>query len=344
MKRREFCRSLAALAVGPVAPNVGGLWVASSRAVLEELAASMASGTWALVPPSAGMDQVLFSAGTTQNILIFGGAAPYDPIGKRILIVGCDHGQLAQFVQYGLATHAWTTLLKPSLGLHAYQHLAVDPATGVAYLLAQTADGGADLRRWDGSAWQFLVRFPMNPVTYSSITFWCGKLTWYDSTFGGVYQLESDLAWTNIGKHPTTRGVYQSVSVACGASYVFGGGNIYGQGDNPDGHWAGEKTLYRLTDGTVTAMPDAPFRVGIYNGMLTSGDGKGRVNLLGFGQFWQLDPAAKTMTRLRDPPAGLVDPVRQSVMACAIDALECAVYVQWDRSRTPKAAMYVFKA
>jgi hypothetical protein len=32
------------------------------------------------------------------------------------------------------------------------------------------------------------------------------------------------------------------------------------------------------------------------------------------------------------------------MMSCAIDALECGVYVQWDRARTPKVAMYVFKA
>ena len=348
MKRRRFFGAVAALATSPavaaIAPNMEEPPAASPRGVLADFVAAMPAGTWAPVPPSSGMDAALYSAGTTQNMLIFGGSTFYDPVAKRIPLLGCDHGQPDQFVQYDLATHAWSTVQKPSIGSHAYQHLAVDPATGSIYVTLMGRDDVAGIYRWNGTTFERLCRMPQPALNLiaTALAWWNGQLTWYEGSGGTVWLLDVDkLSWRPGGGFPGQRGIYHNVSAPTASGLVFGGGN------NFTNNWPADHQLWRLdTDRNVTRMPDAPFRIGIFNGMSLCGDGKGRVNLLGFSQFWRLDPAGSgTMTRLPDPPADLVSPAPAgSLMSCAIDELECTVYLQWDRARTPKAAMHVFKA
>ena len=357
MKRREFLGSMAVLAAAPapaaVAPNIERTLAApavapppeivSPHGVLAELVAALPHETWALVPPSARIDEVLYSAGTTQNMLIFGGSTFYDPVGKRIPLLGGDHGQPSQLVQYDLSTHSWSILERPCIGTHAYQHLAVDPATGSIYAVLLGRNETAGIYRWTGATFERLCLMPVSVVNLvaTALAWWTGRLTWYEGAGGRIFLLDvRSLTWSLGATSRAQPGAYHNVSVPTAAGLVFGGGN------NFNDNWPNDRQLWRLdADRNLTGMPDAPFRVGIYSGMSLCGDGNGRVNLLGFGQFWRLDPSGNgTLHRLQDPPPDLVKPAPAgSLMSCAIDELGCAVYIQWDRARTPKASMHVFK-
>jgi hypothetical protein len=313
----------------------------------------MAPGAWAMAPPAAGADAALASPGTTQNILIFGGQTFYDPVNKRIPIVGADHGQSPKTVGYDLKTHSWSIWHTNTPGSHAYQHTAVDPETGDVFLLSIAA--GA-VYRWSGSDWALHTMMSMfsdpaaqmrNWFIATALCWWNGKLTWFTG-FGTVYAFDAVAkVWLGLGQHPSgMNGAYHNIAVPTPDALLFGGGNVYdnGSGEHPDGRYAMDQTLVRLgKDGAVTPMPAAPYRVGIYNGMLASGGGGGKVNLLGFGEFWQLDPETVSMTRLPDPPAGLMDPVHQSVMACSIDELGCTAYFQWHRNASPASEVWIYK-
>ncbi len=323
--------------------------------VLADFVATLAPGTWGRLPDAANADVATASPGSIGNIITnFANATAYDPVRKRIPIVGGAHGVLPKLVTFDLVPHSWSVLLDPSIGSHPFQHVAVDPATGDTFLMAPmpagTSTSSFNLFRWNGSAWDDLGPMPEANATYSALAWWNGQLTWYNGTFGWIWARDAATGtWSPLGRHPAQQGAYHNVSAPTKDGLVFGGGNIYGQGDNPTGRWPLDQTLFLLApDKSITQMPDAPFRVGMAHGMLVYGDGKGRANLLGFGQHLLLDPAAKTLTRLPDPPAELLPPgdppSTSSIIACAIDELGCSVCVQWESAKTPHTSVWMHKA
>jgi hypothetical protein len=235
----------------------------------------------------------------------------------------------------------------PSIGSHPFQHLAVGP-DGTIYLMAPmpagTSTSSFNLFRWDG-AWIDLGPMAEAAATYSALAWWNGKLTWYTGNGAHkVYQRDPSGAWTLVANESNGNcGVYHSESVPTSAGLVYGGGN-----DSAGNYTQAAQLRLLKPDLTVIRLPDAPFKVGVAHGMNMVGDGKGRVNLLGFGQFWRLDPVAETMTRLPDPPPELLQPGdppgTMSIMSCAIDELECAVYIQWEAAKTPHTSIWVYKA
>ncbi len=346
----------------------GGGGGGGGTGALGTFAAAMSSGTWSLfTPASANMDTVVYQAGgTSATILEFGGGVPYDPINKQIRFIGCDHGMLPKFVQYDLGTNAWTELLGSLPGVHIYRHTVVNPTTGDTYRLLHQVDGQhADILKWNGSSWDYVTTLPGYPVPYGTINWHEGKISWVQSQ-GDWYACLYDIAldsWAVYGPQafPSGNGiygpfaVYHSVSVSTPSGYVFGGGNTSDPfNDNP---WLDSDKLFRLNpDHTFTQLTTAPHRIGIYNGMSMSWDGVSRINCVGFGEHWQLNPAGSgTWTQLADPPAGLNDPVSevegggggiphtQGVVPCNIDELGVCVYIQRQSAHSPEHEIWVYK-
>ncbi len=328
--------------------------------VLADFVAAAPSGWSMFTPAAANMDTVVGQVGgTSETILEFGGHVPYDPIHKRIYIVGCDHGLLPKFVQYDLGTNRWTEILASMPGVHIYEHTTVDPATGNIYHLKHQPDGShADIERWNGTGWDYVTTLPGYPVAYCAIGWHNGKLMWVQSQ-GSWYVCAYDVAhdhWDVYGPQAwagsTTAGVYHTRGVSTPSGYVFGGGN------NFDDSWTAYDKLFRLNDDhTFTQLTTAPHRVGVYNGMSMAWDGVSKINCVGFGEHWTLDPSGSgTWTQLASPPAGLNDPAAQAVggggglphtqgvVPCTINELGVCVYIQRQSVRTPRHEIWVYKA
>lgn len=324
--------------------------------VLADFAAGLRPGEWGRAPDAVHEDEATDSPGSSiQNVITnFANCTFFNPVKGEIPVVGGGHGVQPKFITLSLRTHSWSTLLDPSIGSHPFQHVAVDRAKGDTYLMAPMGAGTSassfNLFRWNGSAWDDLGPMPEASATYSALAWWNGQLTWYNGTFGWIWARDAATGrWSPIGRHPSQQGAYHAVSAPTKDGLLFGGGNIYGQGDNPTGRWPLDQTLFLLAqDKTVTQMPDAPFRVGMAHGMLLCGDGKGRGTLLGFGQHLLLDPAAKSLTRLPDPPAELLQPGdppgNASIIGCAIDELRCSAWIQWEAARSPHTSIWIHKA
>lgn len=318
----------------------------SGNSALEQLIASMAPGEWRkLTPQPAGMDDALYDpvgvlSGNNNGILPYAGSTAPG------YIVGADHGGRVKLVRYDQAANSWAILKNPDTGSHAYQHCCADDAGNVYKLVI----GDRKAYKWDGADWDVYADMATlvnaNHIA-TAMSWWNGALHWYDGNTGKVWRY-SGTSWTVAGSHPDQAGCYHNVCAPTSAGLVFGGGN------NFQANFAHTKELYLLApSGTVTRLPDAPYKVGIYSGMQLVGDGTGSgVLLFGFGEAWRWTPATG-MVRVADPPATMLQPnIRQApgggyYLANSIMSWAGAGYVvtvQYDRFATPKTAMHVFKA
>lgn len=344
---------------------------------LSTLVNGMASDSWALVTPepinmAAVIRDPTNPGSGSQNIVPFASNTPYDPIRKRVLIAGATHSSTApKFVQYDLATNTFSEIANPDFASHPFQHLTIDPVTGTPYKIFFGGYGHVPgLYRWDDTVW---TQLPCNVSTFVSINAVYGALVWFagkpvfcEGISGGVWDL-SGAAPVQIGQHPTSANVYQNVAVVTPQGLVFGGGN------GSAGTWREDhgKELYLLTapNGTCSRMGDAPYPVGVSNGMQMCGDGGGKVLLMGGRttpetgkrETWSLDPVSGLVTRKANfvstgPQVGWDDQFNPTsvfdaanfqnfpndVICSEIAPLGCVVTVQYREGHGP-ARMYVYK-
>jgi fibronectin type III domain protein len=104
---------------------------------LAMLAASMAAGSWAMLP-SNNIDATLLDDGADGNALGYTDGITFDPVTETFLYLGGDHAALSIFATYDAGTNAWsqnprapwmpmpTDFLRGMM--HAYHHSAIDPA------------------------------------------------------------------------------------------------------------------------------------------------------------------------------------------------------------------------
>jgi len=105
---------------------------------LGQLAAQMRAGTWAELK-TEGLNMKVFSDGS-HHALEYTDEAVWDPVSRQLLFSGEGHGGPNRFVKYSESSNQWTVLPLPDFAdrkdwgfVHAYDHQAVDAASGTYY-------------------------------------------------------------------------------------------------------------------------------------------------------------------------------------------------------------------
>ncbi len=288
----------------------------------------------------------------SRCIYPFTNSIPWNPIEKRICIVGADHGEPDTYVDY-LEEFNTFVRLGGGAGSHEYQHLAVNPFTGERYLLWLNGSAAGIYKYHPGVGFRF-ESVPPEPISQyiaEAIVWWKGAiagggaqgaLILFTGNFGiiHVYNPLTGTWTTHADMTPgSPLGLYQMESAysAMHNCMVYGGGHAF----TPD---AAINKLFRLNaDCTKTAMPDAPHAVGIYNGMnMVSDSRSGNIMFLGFGEHWSLNPSgAGTWTKLPTPPTVMDPAAAGSVASC--DTPYGVVYLERVMAK-PRSTMRVWRS
>ena len=233
---------------------------------LSVLAASMSSGQWAQMSPTpTGL--MNFIGGPTSGIKTFyAGKMAYDPAGRRIYWIGCDHADNQTFVQYDEATNAWTVnpitpFAAPTK--HGYDHTTWDNLHNRLY---HRPYGTRGVFRWDGgSTWSFTDY--SSHLGYSSAANGCE----FFPTLGAngtivVFQVENGTDGKIIGIDPVTgtKTTYASGATLAGtgdphnfALYnPVSGVVLFGSGNGSNKVWTINSS------GTVAAKTNIPAAIG----------------------------------------------------------------------------------
>ncbi len=311
-----------------------------------------------VIPASfAGIDHGERGLGTIQ----FTNSMPWNPIRNGIWIVGQDHGDFPPwhseyvdntFVAHsrGMGSHGYQhSAVNPHTG--DIYLLSCDgsgpltfPGTDVNGNAINYTMGAGGIYKYDWATHDY-VRVADTPESsfasgYFNLPIGC-SLTWWDGPIqgggpngalvlysgqgGGIYVANPETwQWSGQFAFPHQLGYYHVVSAYSKTHncMVFGGGNHYNEDTLPPDA-AVLRKLYRFNaDLTVTPMPDAPWRFGVYNGANLVGDSRsGNILLLGKGdewpiqarddhpEHWSLNPSgAGAWTRLPDPPSYVLNP------------------------------------
>lgn len=329
---------------------------------LGKLAAGMAPGTWAQLTV-ADQDATLGVGQHSGSMIHYCNTMPWNAFDHVIEILGEDHAYgHERYARYDEITNAFV-LVTDDVGFgsgtqHGYDHNTLNPHNGDFYqrFIGQDAVG-ADLpihgkRKSVGSA-SFVDIPDVAGNFYTQIaigaTYWSGSFTGagaqgallvFNSGSANGTASDGQIAmfdplantWffnkTGMAPFYGTGSTYHSVAEYSAKKNVavYGGGN------------AARNKLWRLSsNGTVTAMPDAPSEVaiGIQGGLLVDEPVTGNFLLLSAGELWELDPngtgAWTQQTGSRQPPANVGIPgpsVIDGMFATAIPEYGVVVFVK----------------
>jgi hypothetical protein len=334
-----------------------------SSGTLAQVAANMAPGSWAQLSAPANFN--LFAQGSiTGNILPYANSMPWDPINKKIHILGMDHGAPEiVYLQYNATTHSFAQMPGPGNASHGNDHNALNPVTGDLYhRVYGFAPAGVSVKKRSNSSgsWSQLPNWSGMAQVAIGATWWSGSfagagaqgaLVLFNSgnATGGasdgqiVAYNPLNNSWffnkTGVAPNASSGSTYHSVieyspkkNVA-----VYGGGNAY------------TKRLWRLNaDGSTTPMPNTPgsTEVGIQHGNLVNDPVTGNFLLLSAGQLWVLNPSGSgswtQQSGTRAPPAGVGIPgpsQLDSVISTAIDTYGVVAYITF-RGRSGNFFLY----
>jgi hypothetical protein len=334
----------------PIIAPSGGLPLGVSK--IGDIAAAMAPGTWAQVT-STGQDSVLGGqTGVSGSAVNFCTYFPWNPIARRIEIMGQDHttpGALPQlYARFNDTTGTFAVAalddgLHGGTPEHGYGHTQVNPYTGDIFHYPAFNHTNSVIPMWTCTlgnttlVHQTDVSSGDSQVALGSC-WWSGPFTGRTLGAQGAYMLFNSGASNPISQNgeiaiydPTVPGWLSTLTSVTPSGYascynsvmayspkknvaLYGGGN-------------GNTTLaYRLnSDGTHTAMPSVPASgMGLESGIICSDPVTGNFLLLSAGQLWELNPTGSgtwtQQTGSRAPPAGVNNPTQAggSVSWCSI--------------------------
>ncbi|MFZ5469580.1 MAG: fibronectin type III domain-containing protein [Myxococcota bacterium] len=244
----------------------------SSPTPLGTLAASMQPGTWAKLETNDFQGGAIFKSVDDGSILEFTNEAQWDPVGRRVFIIGTARGNSAAYgvrnqkwVQYSEATNSWTELPTPTfyIGFHSYDHAALDPATGDYFVRLVSSN---DVRRYSvlKGSWEALPNIPYDYGDCCNALEYFGEmkaLVFVRGSSNGTTELyRFDLAGTQWQKLSTPTNVvmgnFHEVADYSPVHRVlfFGGGDIYN-----DGNTIRTRSFFKLDEsGAVTRLADTP--------------------------------------------------------------------------------------
>lgn len=282
----------------------------------------------------------------------------YDPNGKRIFWIGCDHAQAQTFMLYDEAANTWT--VQPATPFaaatkHGYEHTTYDYVRDKLY---HRPYGTLGVYRWDGGSSWTLLSYSGN-LAYASAANGCEFFP--DLGTNGrimVFQVENGTDGELIGVDPVTTGV---TTYAQGAT-LAGTGDPHNFALYSPTHqlvWfgGGNGSLKNWTinaSGTVTALADAPSGVG------TLGPGNSNAlpvlnpatgNFLVFKNstlWWDVNPLTGVWTARGGTAQAWSSNIYDSgqvvwgSVACAIQAYGVIVIIKGYSQAAP-AQMWLFK-
>jgi len=329
---------------------------------LGKLAAAMAPGTWAQLSVK-DQDATLGVGPHSGSMIHYCNTMPWNAFDHVIEILGEDHAYgHERYARYDEITNAFV-LVADDVGFgsstqHGYDHNTLNPHNGDLYqrFIGQDAVG-ADLpihgKRKSVGSGTFVDIPDVAGNFYTQIaigaTYWSGAfagagaqgaLLVFNSGSANGAASDGQIAmfdplankWffnkTGMAPFYGTGSTYHSVAEYSAKKNVavYGGGN------------AARSKLWRLaSDGSVTAMPDAPAQlaIGIQGGLLVEEPVTGNFLLLSDGQLWELDPSGAgawtQQTGGRQPPANVGIPgpnVIDGMFATAIPEYGVVVFVK----------------
>jgi hypothetical protein len=311
---------------------------------LGDLTASMEKGSWASLETEA--ISVLAVGPSNGNVLPYAHSASWDPIDGVLHFVGADHNASATpHVAYSEATNTWSVLaahVGRNAFQHGYDHAALDVAGRTLYLREFGLENH-DVLSWSipSGPWQPIPDFPSTGWAQiglgTAFIDGVGYAVYNCGEEGGqimVYSPSANAWITDI------KGFGGQSTYLCFAEFspqharlVVGGG-----GNNANRVWA-----YDVASDRVVALADAPVELGVSRANVTVDPATGNLLVLGYGQFWELDPSGMgtwtDLTGTRTPPAEL-DPVITNVISAPIASHNVNLYV---RCNAADCALNVYK-
>ncbi|MEM6995366.1 MAG: hypothetical protein AAF721_32960 [Myxococcota bacterium] len=249
---------------------------------LGDAAAALAPGAWVVLDTDGYGPGLIDACDGVHTILEWANVGVWDPIRREVRYVGQGHYACRKHIRYLEFDNAWDELPEPpneGIG-HAYDHNAVDAATGVSFYRHYFS---TTVARWDPTdgSWTSLPAVPASSVQVSgAITHFpeAGGLLFADSAAG--LWLHSDGAWSqltadlDVGPY----NVWGSYNPQNGLALV-GGGN-------------GSTNAYLVAaDGTVSLTSPTPIPFGTGAAAVVPDPATG--NYLSFaddGTIYELDP------------------------------------------------------
>lgn len=302
-----------------------------SGSALAAAVRAMTPGSWAAMSPvPSGLSAALGAGSSTGNMIPYCNAGTWNPVSKRIEILGQDHGWgNMRHVQYDEATNSFNFVgnIGTSEG-HGYDHYNVNPTNGDLYYKEYAyGTGGRLWRKPYGGSWNpSFSTVPIHQQVGIGTCWWTGSMTPAIGNQGVFMLMDSDFGtfaaydpvagtWFTFGNANVTPG-YHSVGAysAVHNCAVFGGGT------------GGGRRIWRVnSDRTFTELANCPSncQIGIYQGGLVCDPVSGKFLVLSGGNLFQLDPTGSgTWTQLtgaRVPPAAVNNPTAtESMLMCEL--------------------------
>ena len=238
---------------------------------LAALAAQLKLGTWAELK-SQGFGPAILDDVNGSFIIQYTDDAQWDPVSKQVFFIGASYGfssgaQRGNFIKYNDAANQWTLMPRP-VGpfpnlAHAYDHSALNPATGEFY---HSLYNNRDIYKYNPAAdsWSLLTTIPQSIMGGLQITKGLeyfpemGGLVWYSSGVGLYFFNTSTKQWSVLADGLGTSTYHEfSEYDPVHKIVIFGGGD-------------GSNAVFKLdASGKVTQMKNAPVGLGITQSIIT---------------------------------------------------------------------------
>ncbi len=279
-----------------------------TESALGMLAESLQPGECAQLSTEGFAPDLLASFNDGGSITEFTNEAVWDPVERRIYVVGTARGFSAGYgpdnqklVMYDVATNAWSLPTQPPfyVGFHSYDHAAVDVTNG-DYFVRVVHEPTVHRYRPSTDSWEML---PQIATGYGGGC--CDLLEYFPEMDSLVFiehtgsQVEvsgfSDGAWNTIAiSDEVEMGTFHlagEYSPALGLLY-FGGGQVY-----PYDEQFGNEVYTLDAQGTITRAADAPGNFDVASAVTVTDPASGNLLVLPSGassELWAYDPMADT--------------------------------------------------
>jgi hypothetical protein len=285
---------------------------------MEDLAAQMQPGTWAELDTNNFFvgEKNIFEPDGPGNILEYANNAAWDPVSRQLVMLGsAHHGDFyPKFVKYSEDTNTWTSPSYPGfVVVHAYDHQALDPTTGIYY---HRAPGASTIYQYNTrtSTWSGTLTIPLPSGTFipccAALEYFpeMGRLIFINGEGNGELYLFNPTTgqWTVRAPLNVFMGTYHNIAeyLPVHKVLIFGGGN-----DSPSYPGDQSRMLYKMDSaGNITRITDAPVGIGINQSVVTADPVSG--NFLVFssnGSIHEYNPATNMWSLLSGPPHTLVN-------------------------------------
>jgi hypothetical protein len=326
-----------------------GAGLAGAQTAMGARAASMQPGTFATLT-TTNIAAALSQPGAAGGILGYAEDGAWDPGTRQFFFTGNDHyfGEPLRFIAYSADTNTWRTLSSPPWGsadpIHAYDHHAINPATGDMYY-RRPGTNIANVYRYRISTGTWTTLPQLNVSEYIEYAFGMeyfpelGGLVVANggggANRGAVYLFrESTQQWTTLARNLSMGALYAFAEYDPVHKVVLFGGGV------------GSQNIYKLdASGTVTALGQAPIALGTQMSIVTVDPVSGNFLVFGDGGEFYVYNIVTNTWQLR-PQQNVFDPIVNGtsaiwqVVATPVSTYGVVMFVKFNHSQS---TVYLYK-